>query len=62
MQFVRLRFHAYLQFAQGIKVIQYAKQHNDQMLVSVKTLHIRLAAFCFTANLHDFSRSSRFNI
>ena len=52
-ELVTLRLHAYLKFAQRIKVFEDAEQHYDEMLVTVKTLHVSLASFRFAAYLKD---------
>lgn len=53
-ELMSLRLHAYFKFAQGVKVLEYTEQHYDEMLVTVKTLHISLASFRFTAYLKNF--------
>lgn len=53
-ELVSLSLHAYLKFAQRIKVFEDAEQHYDKMLVTVKTLHISLASFRFAAYLKNF--------
>lgn len=53
-EFVGLRLHAYLKFAQRIKVFEYTEQHYDEMLEAVKTLHISLTSFRFAAYLKIF--------
>ena len=49
-----LCFHPNLKFTKGIKVFKNAKQHHNEMLVSVKSLHVSLASFRFTAYLKNF--------
>ena len=53
-EFMCLCLHAYFKFAQGIKVFEYTEQHHDEMLVSIKSLHISLTSFCFVAYLKNF--------
>ena len=49
-----LCLHPNLQFTQKIKVFQYVEKHDNEMLIAVETLHVRLASRCFTTNVHDF--------
>ena len=53
-EFMCLSLHAYLEFAKGIKVFKDAEQHYDEMLVTVKSLHVSLASLRFTAYLKNF--------
>src|SRR5574344_2921748 len=55
LKFMCFGFHSYFQFSQRIKVFENAKQHNDKMLITVKTLHIRLTTGRFFTNFHYFS-------
>lgn len=48
-EFMCLCLHAYFKFAQGIKVFEYTEQHHDEMLVTVKTLHVSFASVRFAA-------------